>query len=715
MPHTPEWAVWRQIVKNIRSTRVKKLLTLAAICLFAQVSPAQIRKVVNGASFGQVAGLAPGSILTILGDNLSPREEVATNPAALPRNMAGVTVNIGGVACILFYVSPKQVNAQIDPAVPLGTATVTVASALGTYAANITVERAGVPGIFATSGAGVRDGAVLNAITFERGPFRVSTSGQPTYLAVYATGVDVSSTPQVTVAGVPVTVIYAGPAPGWVGLQQVNIRLPDSLSGAGRVELALAANGKISNVVEIVILPRQGEGPYSNSEQTGARSRELASIAVIPDTTTALVVDENDDVVRVVDTRQRKVTRVITLPEGAEPVAIATNAGSFAVVAERERNRVAIIDLQTFRVAAEVNVGLGPSAVAVTGNTAVVVNSDSDTVSIVNLSTRLVTATVAVGRAPRAVAIDGPANRVYVANQTDGTVTVIALPAGFVTNTLTLGPNSRPAAIQLIPQLGLAVIAEPSTAVDGRVVLLNLASGAIAGEIKANPDRSGGASDLVVLGNSIYFANQSGGSVTWSPLSFAAPVPVFTIQTIRTGIGARALAVATRDNQLLVANQAAAEIVLIDLATNQIAGRINAIRSDGEGTDIDNRGDRDRSPNLPVISRITPQSVQAGVSFVLTVEGSNLNDPYDVVFVDPATLPAIRGRGNSGNHGHGPFGLRDTTIATANTTANTSGTQITVNVTLAPNSPRGDRTVRVLTPNGESSLVQSTANLFRVN
>ena len=60
------------------------------------------------------------------------------------------------------------------------------------------------------NGAGTRDGAIENALTFDVGPFAVTTNGSPTYLAIYATGLDLSSQPSVTIGGVSVPVQFYG-------------------------------------------------------------------------------------------------------------------------------------------------------------------------------------------------------------------------------------------------------------------------------------------------------------------------------------------------------------------------------------------------------------------------------------------------------------------------------------------------------------------------
>ena len=104
-----------------------------------------------------------------------------------------------------------------------------------------------------------------------------------------------------------------------MGLQQINVQLVDKLAGAGRVEVLVTAGGRTTNPVEVVILPNSQDG--QNDDQQ--RERELAGLASVPGTSLALVADENDDVVRVIDVKAQQVKHVIALASGANPVGIA--------------------------------------------------------------------------------------------------------------------------------------------------------------------------------------------------------------------------------------------------------------------------------------------------------------------------------------------------------------------------------------------------------
>ena len=239
-----------------------------------------------------------------------------------------------------------------------------------------------------------------------------------------------------------------------------------------------------------------------------------------------------------------------------------------------------------------------------------------------------------------------------------------------VVSSIVLEVNSRPQSILVAQGLGIAIVTEPSTSSQGKVVLLGLNPPAALGTFNVNPDNSGGSSDIAIFGNTVFFANQSGGTITIAPV----PLGAFTPTTLSIGMGVRGLAVDTKDKLLLVGNQGSGVIALVDLNTGQIVGRINAVVSENEDDDNgktkhDNRDDRDKAGNAPAISSVTPDKSKPGTTMTLTIAGKNLTGATDVMFVDPDSLPGKgkgRGNGNSGNHNHGPFGTRDPGFVVSN-------------------------------------------------
>src|SRR5260370_10626115 len=119
---------------------MKTLHVAALLCVISLTLSAQNLRVVNAASLSS-GSVAPGSIITIFGTKLTSGVASATDAAKPPSTLGGVTVSIGGSAAALFYVSPTQINAVVDPATPTGSQTVTATStATGTQTGSVTIS-----------------------------------------------------------------------------------------------------------------------------------------------------------------------------------------------------------------------------------------------------------------------------------------------------------------------------------------------------------------------------------------------------------------------------------------------------------------------------------------------------------------------------------------------------------------------------------------------
>jgi uncharacterized protein (TIGR03437 family) len=85
-------------------------------------------------------------------------------------------------------------------------------------------------------------------------PIPVSSNGQ-VYVTLYGTGIRNGQSVSVTINGTNVPVQFVGPAPGFTGLDQLNILLPASLQGSGETDLVLTVDGQTTdpntNVVTI--------------------------------------------------------------------------------------------------------------------------------------------------------------------------------------------------------------------------------------------------------------------------------------------------------------------------------------------------------------------------------------------------------------------------------------------------------------------------------
>ncbi len=670
--------------------RMKKLPWAAALLTAALLNTAVGQgpaiRVVNAAS-ASPDNLVPGAMITIKGSNLANTTATAPDASTLFTVLAGVAVRINGTSVGLSYVSPTQVNGVIDVSTPVGPATLTLTSPTANVSANITIQRQSAPGIFASPGAGSREGAIQNAITFALGPFSVTTNGGPTYLALYASALDTSVAPTVTIGGVTAPVVFYGHLTCCAGLDLINVQVPSSLAGAGRMEVVVNSGGRISNVVETVILPNTGQGPFAPAAENTARNREIGAITYVQALGVALVLDERDDVIRVIDMKQRAVTRTIALPTGAQPFAIAVNdAGSQAVVAERGRAKVAVIDLARGVVITEIAVDFGPSAVAINGDMVLVANEDADSVSVMSLVLKQVLATVPVGRSPRSIAIDDASSLAYVVNQGAGTISVIDISKRAVVDTLQLGATARPQTVRLVPGANALAVTEPNI---GMLDLIDLTSKAVFRTRAA-------VNDLTFQSTTAYFVTQSGTAsavpFSMTPAGITLGVPV----AIGLDAGLRGAAIDTLDRLLLVSSESSGTISLIDLASNRVAGSINAVRSETEPAARDDRSDRDRAGNTPAITSVVPGQATAGTTVQLTVSGTNLAGASDVFFAGPGGVG------------------RDAAFTVTSLDVDSTGGQTRLTVQIAPGAAKGDHLLRAFTPNGESVTVAGTGNVLNV-
>jgi uncharacterized protein (TIGR03437 family) len=682
-------------------------LFLAGIFLPAA---AQITTVVNAAS--QISGpLAPGTIVSVFGTNLAAAATVGAGSATPPTTLGGVTVTVGGAAAPLYYVSPTQINAVLSFSTPVGAQTLTVSSSAGTFTKAITIAMPAQPGVFSLLGSGTGDGAIINPLTLAIGTFTVRSGQDHTYLSVFLTGLDLSIPPVVTVGGVPVNVLFSGASPCCLGLEQINVVLPASLSGAGRVQLSVQSGTLVSNTVEIVLLPAVGQGPFPDDEEDHPRSRELASIASVPGTSLALVADEDDDVIRVLNIQTKSVVQTISLPSGSGPVAIVVNdAGTTAVVTERRTGQIAFVDLTAYTVTAQVAVGAGPMNVAIAGNFGIVANGNAGSITIIDMTTHAVLKTIATGSGVHAVAADAVALKAWVTNQDSGTISVIDLTTLALSNTITLGANVRPAAISRIPNSNFLAVAVPVAGNTGQTLIVNINDGTFS-TISVNPNLSGGSSDIAVNGSTLFFANQTGGSVSVVQIALATGIPTGAPVVVPVDLGARALAVDTKDNLLLVTNDGSGTIALVDLTTLQVVGRIDGVHTGMNGDDeSDDHSDHDHGANLPVLNTVAPLTARANTTFTLTLTGTNFTGANKVLFVNPAN---IHGNGKGKGKGDSPDVNADSAFSVSSIVVNTAGTNITATVSVSA-AATGPRIVLVKTPNGESAFSKLSTNVLTI-
>lgn len=147
-------------------------------------------------------------------------------------NLAASTVSVNGQTLALNYSSDRQVNALLPDNVS-GLARLTVSNTQGKQTVNIFVEGA-VPAIFTSDGSGSGAAAVIRTGNF---------------ISLYLTGLGAGgTTPVVLLNGAPVSVTYAGPAPGFPGLDQINFQLP---AGVTSGTVVVVVGNHTSNAVTV--------------------------------------------------------------------------------------------------------------------------------------------------------------------------------------------------------------------------------------------------------------------------------------------------------------------------------------------------------------------------------------------------------------------------------------------------------------------------------
>ncbi|MCZ6489067.1 MAG: SMP-30/gluconolactonase/LRE family protein, partial [Acidobacteria bacterium] len=240
--------------------------------------------IVNAASFAPNEALAPGSIVSVFGRNLAEGLNLATE-LPLSRRLGGATLVVGGIEQPLFFSSEGQINAQLPfDLQPNSRPQVVVRTQRGSGAEVIGVPEpitiaAARPGIFALNAAGTGQGAILIAATGEVAAASGSIPGRAArpansgdFLSIFCTGLGAvtnppasgapaagdplsitMATPSVTIDGVPARVTFSGLAPGFVGLYQVNVEVPQGVSPGAAVPLMLTISGVPSNTVTIAV------------------------------------------------------------------------------------------------------------------------------------------------------------------------------------------------------------------------------------------------------------------------------------------------------------------------------------------------------------------------------------------------------------------------------------------------------------------------------
>ena len=225
----------------------------------AAVAPPQITSVVNAAD--GTKPVAPGGLISVYGQQMSP-VNIATQEIPLPTALGESCLTVNGIAVPMLFVSSQQINGQL-PVNVTGNATMTLRTPGGISDNFYFTILPAAPSIFRSGMAGPETGL---ATVFRNDNGQLITPTNPIHpndiITIYATGMGATSpavdsgmpapadplpntviAPSVTLGGVPLNVLYAGLAPGEVGVYQINASVPSGVPQGMDIPLVVAQAG----------------------------------------------------------------------------------------------------------------------------------------------------------------------------------------------------------------------------------------------------------------------------------------------------------------------------------------------------------------------------------------------------------------------------------------------------------------------------------------
>jgi uncharacterized protein (TIGR03437 family) len=265
--------------------KVLLAILVAGTALLAQTPSVSSGGVLNSASYATTMPVAPGSLISIFGSGLAATTATADS-VPLSNSLGNVSVSINGTPAPLngvFHESSfDQINAQLPWNAQTGTAQVVVTNNGVASAPQSFQVGQFAPGIFTVTATGTGQAVAVNfpdntyaapAGSIPGVTSRPAVAGDPNGLIIYATGLGAvnpavangaaasanpisftTAVPTVLVGGVAAKVNFSGLAPGFVGLNQLNVVLASTTPTGNQVSLQIQMNGVTStNQVTIAV------------------------------------------------------------------------------------------------------------------------------------------------------------------------------------------------------------------------------------------------------------------------------------------------------------------------------------------------------------------------------------------------------------------------------------------------------------------------------
>lgn len=233
------------------------------VVIFVDSTTPVILSLANAASYLEDGGCSPGSVATLLGAGFVSTQGKAADASPIPTEVNGLRVKANDVYLPVFYASDSQVNFQCPALAPGEALTIDVESGTGTSTPLASQMVYATPGIFTLDASGQGQGAILVANTSYIAMAHVDgIPSQPATLggaiSIYATGLgpvqidlpagQAASLQKLNPTKLPVSVLigginakvgFAGLAPGFTGLYQVNATIPESAPTGDAISLEI--------------------------------------------------------------------------------------------------------------------------------------------------------------------------------------------------------------------------------------------------------------------------------------------------------------------------------------------------------------------------------------------------------------------------------------------------------------------------------------------
>jgi len=231
------------------------LLALLTLSITAPPARAlQLGAVIAANAASGAFTLSPGIVTLYSGDGAPLTGFFATSfTFPLPTELAFTSVRFDGRPAPLYYVSPGQVNCYLDDAL-VGAArklTVEVYGSLNhrgqPYYHKAEIEVNGGPGIFVQPDAARRPFAAGVATTDGVNYTPTATGAIEARGVLVLFGTSVRGVVSASADGINLPVLFSGAAPGFLGLDQLNLQLDNRLADRGWTPIRVIAGGRLAN------------------------------------------------------------------------------------------------------------------------------------------------------------------------------------------------------------------------------------------------------------------------------------------------------------------------------------------------------------------------------------------------------------------------------------------------------------------------------------